>query len=45
MFFLGVWYLQYKINQIADTPPARGKRKRKKKKVAEAEAEIDEESD
>ena len=36
-FFLGVFYLQYKINQMADTP-ARRERPRKKKKRKKLEA-------
>ncbi len=45
-FFFGIYYLQYKINQMADTP-ARAERPRKKKKrkkleaLAAAEADAD----
>jgi hypothetical protein len=36
-FFLGIHYLQYKINQMADTPArAEGPRRKKKRKKAEA---------
>lgn len=30
VFFLGVWYLQYKLNEIADTPVHRSKKRKKK---------------
>lgn len=40
VFFLGTWYLQYKINEIADTPVHRSK---KRKKKAERIASSDEE--
>jgi hypothetical protein len=36
-FFLGIYYLQYKINQMADTP-ARAERPRRKKKRKKLEA-------
>jgi len=43
-FFFGVFYLQYKINQMADTP-ARAERPRKKKKRKKLEARAAAEAD
>jgi hypothetical protein len=43
-FFFGIYYLQYKINQMADTP-ARAERPRRKKKRKKLEARATAEAD